>query len=214
MTIIQSDILKWCEEYDGEPFHALLCDPPYHLAEIVKRFGGADSAPAQYGRDGAFQRASHLPTFGPLYLRIGATMARIAQGFEVADFVRLFVAVKAEQAKRLHVVNILTRTAASSAGIVITFQGFAPLGLPVRPALLLSFTIQVLRMVQAMSMLITTWARAVFTTALACFQNTFILPKLFAAVKASKMPNISGSWSYLHRSVLTRWRAVLTASVL
>ncbi len=56
--IIHTDILKWCEEYDGEPFHALLCDPPYHLTEIVKRFGGADSAPAQYGHDGAFQRAS------------------------------------------------------------------------------------------------------------------------------------------------------------
>lgn len=57
MTIIQADILKWAETYSGPKFHALLCDPPYHLTEITKRFGKADSAPAQYGTDGAFQRA-------------------------------------------------------------------------------------------------------------------------------------------------------------
>lgn len=33
------DVLQWAKEYDGEPFHALLCDPPYHLTSIVKRFG-------------------------------------------------------------------------------------------------------------------------------------------------------------------------------
>ena len=32
--IIQADILEWAKQYDGEPFHALLCDPPYHLTEI------------------------------------------------------------------------------------------------------------------------------------------------------------------------------------
>lgn len=29
--IINDDILNWCKEYKGEKFHALLCDPPYHL---------------------------------------------------------------------------------------------------------------------------------------------------------------------------------------
>jgi site-specific DNA-methyltransferase (adenine-specific) len=57
-TIVQGDILQWAAAYDGEPFHALLCDPPYHLTEIVKRFGSPDAAPAQFGTDGAFQRAS------------------------------------------------------------------------------------------------------------------------------------------------------------
>lgn len=57
-NIVQGDILKWATEYDGEPFHALLCDPPYHLTEITNRFGKANAAPAQYGTDGAFQRAS------------------------------------------------------------------------------------------------------------------------------------------------------------
>lgn len=56
--IIHANILDWAANYDDEPFHALLCDPPYHLTEIVKRFGKAGSAPAQHGTDGAFQRVS------------------------------------------------------------------------------------------------------------------------------------------------------------
>ena len=38
--------------------HAIFADPPYYLDTIVKRFGKPDAAPAQYGRDGAFARAS------------------------------------------------------------------------------------------------------------------------------------------------------------
>lgn len=37
---------------------SVVTDPPYHLTSIVKRFGKAGSAPAQFGRDGAFARAS------------------------------------------------------------------------------------------------------------------------------------------------------------
>jgi DNA modification methylase len=37
---------------------AVVTDPPYHLVSIVKRFGGENAAPAQFGRDGAFARAS------------------------------------------------------------------------------------------------------------------------------------------------------------
>jgi site-specific DNA-methyltransferase (adenine-specific) len=33
-------------------------DPPYHLTSIVKRFGSENAAPAQYGKDGAYARAS------------------------------------------------------------------------------------------------------------------------------------------------------------
>ena len=29
--IITADVLEWCKTYDGPKFHALLCDPPYHL---------------------------------------------------------------------------------------------------------------------------------------------------------------------------------------
>lgn len=58
ITIHQSDAVKWANEYEGPLFHALLCDPPYHLTSIVKRFGKDGSAPAQFGKDGAFSRAS------------------------------------------------------------------------------------------------------------------------------------------------------------
>ena len=56
--IVVSDVVKWAAEYDGPLFHALLCDPPYHLTSIVKRFGSPDAAPAQLGSDGRFSRLS------------------------------------------------------------------------------------------------------------------------------------------------------------
>ncbi len=37
---------------------SIVCDPPYHLDTIVKRFGKVTSAPAQHGNDGAFARSS------------------------------------------------------------------------------------------------------------------------------------------------------------
>jgi site-specific DNA-methyltransferase (adenine-specific) len=42
----------------GERFHSCVTDPPYHLTSIVKRFGKEGSAPAQFGTDGAYARAS------------------------------------------------------------------------------------------------------------------------------------------------------------
>lgn len=56
--IYNDDVVNWAENYEGEKFHALLCDPPYHLTSIVKRFGGKSSAPAQFGTDGVFSRSS------------------------------------------------------------------------------------------------------------------------------------------------------------
>jgi hypothetical protein len=57
-TVICGDAVKWAQEYDGAPFHALLCDSPYHLTSIVKRFGKDNSAPAQFGKDGVYSRSS------------------------------------------------------------------------------------------------------------------------------------------------------------
>jgi DNA modification methylase len=37
---------------------SVVCDPPYHLTNIVKRFGSATAAPAKHGTDGAFKRVS------------------------------------------------------------------------------------------------------------------------------------------------------------
>lgn len=56
--LLRGDILSFCRHYQGEPFHALFCDPPYHLTSIVERFGKPGSAPAKEGDDGLFQRAS------------------------------------------------------------------------------------------------------------------------------------------------------------
>lgn len=38
--------------------HAVVTDPPYALVSIGKRFGKEGAAPAQFGRDGAYSRAS------------------------------------------------------------------------------------------------------------------------------------------------------------
>ncbi len=56
--IINKEVVEWAKSYDGVPFHALFCDPPYHLTSITKRFGKEGSAPAKYGKDGAFSRIS------------------------------------------------------------------------------------------------------------------------------------------------------------
>ena len=56
--IYNEDVIEWAKQYDKVKFHALLCDPPYHLQSIVKRFGKKGSAPAKHGTDGVFQRAS------------------------------------------------------------------------------------------------------------------------------------------------------------
>ena len=43
---------------DGVQFDACVTDPPYDLVSVVKRFGGANAAPAKHGRDGLFARQS------------------------------------------------------------------------------------------------------------------------------------------------------------
>ena len=43
---------------DGVQVDSVVTDPPYHLSSIVKRFGKENSAPAQFGTDGAYARAS------------------------------------------------------------------------------------------------------------------------------------------------------------
>lgn len=37
---------------------SIVCDPPYELTSISKRFGGPNAKPAQHGKDGSFQRLS------------------------------------------------------------------------------------------------------------------------------------------------------------
>ena len=55
--IYNEDAVEWAKNYQKGKFHALLCDAPYHLTSIVKRFGKKDSAPAKFGTDGVYARA-------------------------------------------------------------------------------------------------------------------------------------------------------------
>ena len=42
----------------GIQVDSIVCDPPYHLTSIVKRFGAENAAPAKAGKTGAYKRAS------------------------------------------------------------------------------------------------------------------------------------------------------------
>ena len=57
-TIYNGDCLEVMDTIDKCSVDSVVTDPPYHLTSIVKRFGKEDSAPAQFGTDGAFARAS------------------------------------------------------------------------------------------------------------------------------------------------------------
>jgi hypothetical protein len=48
--LLRGDVLAFARHYHGPRFHALLCDPPYHLTSIVKRYGKNGSAPGQDNR--------------------------------------------------------------------------------------------------------------------------------------------------------------------
>jgi len=56
---LEADIIQFARDYTGERFNAILCDPPYALISVAKRFGKPGSAPAQEdGMDGSFARLS------------------------------------------------------------------------------------------------------------------------------------------------------------
>ena len=57
-TVYNGDCLEVMDKLDKCSVDSIVTDPPYHLTSIVKRFGKEDSAPAQFGTDGAFARAS------------------------------------------------------------------------------------------------------------------------------------------------------------
>lgn len=52
------DCLDVLDTLPAHSVDAVITDPPYHFNTIVKRFGGEASAPAGFGTDGAFARAS------------------------------------------------------------------------------------------------------------------------------------------------------------
>ena len=58
MKLILGDCTEELKKLPENSVDSIVTDPPYHLTSIVKRFGKENSAPAQFGSDGAFQRAS------------------------------------------------------------------------------------------------------------------------------------------------------------
>jgi site-specific DNA-methyltransferase (adenine-specific) len=56
--VILGNCLEVMKTLPENSVDSICTDPPYHLQSIVKRFGKENSAPAKFGTDGAFQRAS------------------------------------------------------------------------------------------------------------------------------------------------------------
>lgn len=56
--IYNEDCLTGMKKLEDNSIDAIISDPPYQLSSITKRFGKKNSAKAQYGTDGLFQRVS------------------------------------------------------------------------------------------------------------------------------------------------------------
>lgn len=56
--IYHADCLEKMAELEENSIHAIVCDPPYELTSITKRFGKKEAAPAKHGTDGRFSRLS------------------------------------------------------------------------------------------------------------------------------------------------------------
>jgi site-specific DNA-methyltransferase (adenine-specific) len=58
VRILIGDCREKLRELPDNSVDSVVCDPPYHLTSIVKRFGAENAAPAQVGKTGAYARAS------------------------------------------------------------------------------------------------------------------------------------------------------------
>jgi DNA modification methylase len=58
VRILIGDCLTRMKELPDNSVDSVVCDPPYHLTSIVKRFGSPDAAPCKVGQTGAYARAS------------------------------------------------------------------------------------------------------------------------------------------------------------
>ena len=58
VTLKGGDCLEVLKSIPDCSIDSCVTDPPYHLTSIVKRFGSANAAPAKFGTDGAYARAS------------------------------------------------------------------------------------------------------------------------------------------------------------
>jgi hypothetical protein len=58
VTLHCGDCLDVLATLPENSIDSVVCDPPYHLTSIVKRFGAENAAPAKAGKTGAYKRAS------------------------------------------------------------------------------------------------------------------------------------------------------------
>ena len=58
VSILIGDCRERMKELADASVDSAVCDPPYHLTSIVKRFGSPTAAPAKVGQTGAYARAS------------------------------------------------------------------------------------------------------------------------------------------------------------
>ena len=58
VKLMKGDNMESLKKLPDNSIDSIVSDPPYALTSIKKRFGKEGSAPAQFGTDGAFQRAS------------------------------------------------------------------------------------------------------------------------------------------------------------
>lgn len=56
--LYKGDCLESLKSIESNSIDSVICDPPYHLQSINKRYGGPNSSPPKFGTDGLFQRAS------------------------------------------------------------------------------------------------------------------------------------------------------------
>ena len=78
--IVCDDVLHWAETYDGLPFHALLCDPPYHLTEItsMQRHGSLRFGESRTDEEKAYRRQDARGFMGQRWDGVGADGQGIA----------------------------------------------------------------------------------------------------------------------------------------
>jgi DNA modification methylase len=58
VRIFIGDMRERLRDLPDASVDSCVCDPPYHLTSIVKRFGATNAAPAKVGKTGAYARAS------------------------------------------------------------------------------------------------------------------------------------------------------------
>src|SRR5690349_6085717 len=58
VRILLGDCMVRLRDLPDNSVDSVVCDPPYHLTSIVKRFGSENAAPAKVGQTGAYARAS------------------------------------------------------------------------------------------------------------------------------------------------------------